>query len=180
MPPRKSRRTIEDIERDARAVELRRRKLNYRQIADQMGYASASSAREAVQRGLRDTIAEPSEEVRQMMLDSLDDLARTVLRVMSKPHLVVSQGRVMLDPRTGEPLQDPAPVLAGVDRLLKIGAQVMDLRGLKAPVRAEVRAEVRTVDDIDAEIRDLVVRLAGRDGQPLPGREATPTGSATG
>ena len=39
------RRTIETQERDARAVELRRRHLNYKQIAAEMGYSEAAPAR---------------------------------------------------------------------------------------------------------------------------------------
>ena len=46
------RRSVADRDRDARAVELRRRHLNYRQIATEMGYAAQSGAYLAVQRGL--------------------------------------------------------------------------------------------------------------------------------
>lgn len=83
-------RAIEVRERDAQAVEMRRRHLNYRQIAAQMGWASPNAAYKAVQRGLADTQAEANAEVRQMELDRLDDVARGFQRVFAAKHFVVS------------------------------------------------------------------------------------------
>jgi hypothetical protein len=154
----RSRRSIEQIERDARAVELRRRHLNYRQIARELDL-SASTAYEAVQRGLADTIAETNDEVRRQELERLDDLARVSLRVLAKTHVVVSQGRVAKHPDTGEVLVDDGPILAAIDRLLKIQDRRAKLLGLDAPAKVEVL----TMDAIDAEIRRLEAEV-GRSG----------------
>ena len=86
------RRTIADQERDAKAVDLRRHHLNYKQIAAQLGYASLSSAYEAVQRGLADARGEASEAVKQIELERLDDIARGFQRVFATRHYVVSVG----------------------------------------------------------------------------------------
>lgn len=158
---RRNRRTIEQIERDARAVELRRRHLNYRQIARELDL-STSTAYEAVQRGLADTVAETNDEVRRQELERLDDLARASLRVLSKTHLVVSQGKVAKHPETGEVLVDDAPVLAAIDRLLKIQERRAKLLGLDAPAKVEVL----TLDAIDSEIRKLSAEL-GVDQAPV-------------
>jgi hypothetical protein len=128
----KRRRSVQQVERDARAVELRRNNLTYRQIATQLDFSSVASAYEAVQRGLADSVAETNEEVRQMELDRLDHLARTALTVLAKPHLVVSQGRVATHPATGEPLTDPTPALHAIDRLLRIQERRARLLGLDA------------------------------------------------
>lgn len=156
----RSRRTIAQIDKDARAVELRRRHLNYRQIARELGM-STSTAYEAVQRGLADTIAETNDEVRRQELERLDDLARASLRVLAAPHLVVSQGRVARHPDTGEALVDSGPVLAAIDRLLKIQERRAKLLGLDAPSKVEVL----TMDAVDAEIRKLSAEL-GVTGVP--------------
>lgn len=158
--PRKSRRDVHQIERDARAVDLRRNGLTYRQIAAELGFSSVASAHEAVQRGLMDTIAETNDEVRRLELDRLDHLARTALKILGKPHLVVSQGRVARHPETGETLVDSGPVLAAIDRLLKIQERRAKLLGLDAPAKVEML----TIDAIDAEIQKLQAELGSVEG----------------
>jgi hypothetical protein len=157
----RSRRTIEQVERDARAVELRRRHLNYRQIARELDL-STSNAYAAVQRGLADTIAETNDEVRRQELERLDDLARASLRVLATQHVVVSQGRVAKHPDTGAVLIDDGPTLAAIDRLLKIQERRAKLLGLDAPAKVEVL----TLDAIDSEIRKLSAEL-GVDQAPV-------------
>jgi hypothetical protein len=152
---RRQRRSIEQVERDARAVELRRRNLNYRQIANELGFSSVASAHGAVQRGLADTVAETNDEVRRLELDRLDDMARAALRVLAKTHYAVSHGQVVRHPVTGEALVDDGPTLAALDRLLKI----MDRRAKYLGLDAPTRVEVLTIDMIDDEISKLQQEL---------------------
>lgn len=160
------RRTIADRDRDARAVELRRRNLNYKQIAAEMGYASQSSAYEAVQRGLNDTQAETNDEVRRMELERLDDLARSALRVLATKHYAIAPGgKLARHPDTGDPLVDDGPTLQAIDRLLKIQERRAKLLGLDQPVKHEVRQ----VDAIDAEIESLLAELGARSQTATPG-----------
>jgi hypothetical protein len=155
-------RSIEAIERDARAVELRRRGLNYRQIAGEMGWASQKSAYQAVQRGLADSVSEANEEVRRLELDKLDEWQRHALRVLAKPHYAVSQG-VVVTLKDGDgketPVDDDMPILHAIDRLLKISERRSRLLGLDAPAKS--RVEVITEDAVDAEIKRLTEELAG-------------------
>src|ERR1039457_1791200 len=157
------RRSIETRERDAQAVELRRRHLNYRQIGAQMGYTDAA-AYQAVQRGLADHSAEASEAVKQMELDRLDDIARGFQRVFATRHYVVSvgSGKVVMDPKSpGEPLLDDGPVItAGLAVLRGMGRRAKYL-GLDAP--AKTRVEIVPEDAVDAEIKRLEARLADND-----------------
>src|ERR1039457_2641713 len=154
------RRSIETMERDAQAVELRRRHLNYRQICAQMGY-SESAACQAVQRGLADHAAEPSEAVKQMELDRLDDIARGFQRVFATRHYVVSvgSGRVVMDPKNpSEPLADDGPVIAAGLALLRVMERRAKYLGIDAPTRS--RVEVITADVIESEIARLEGQLA--------------------
>lgn len=147
-------RNIESVRRDAEAAELRANGATYQQIADQLGYTDRSNARHGVQRALADTIREPADEVRQIQLAQLDRLTREALKVLERTHVTVSQGRVIKDDE-GKPLEDDAPVLNAIDRLLKIAERRSKLLGLDAPSKVEVLS----IDAIDAEIGRLTDEL---------------------
>ena len=162
--PRK--RTIADQERDAKAVDLRRHHLNYKQIAAQLGYASLSSAYDAVQRGLADARGEASEAVKQIELERLDDIARGFQRVFATRHYVVSvgSGRVVMDPKNpGEPLADDGPVITAGLALLRVMERRAKYLGLDAPVKS--RVEVITEDVVDAELAMLARQVAENDAR---------------
>lgn len=158
-------RAIEVRERDAQAVELRRRNLSYRQIAAQMGWASPNAAFVAVQRGLADTQTEANAAVRQIELDRLDDIARGFQRVFATRHFVVSTatGKVAVHPDTGEPLADHGPVIQAGLALIRVMERRAKYLGLDAPARKQV--ETITVEQIDAEIARLETQLGLQPGQ---------------
>jgi hypothetical protein len=151
----KRRRNPEAVERDARAVELRRRNLSYRQIAKELDYRSTDGAVKAVQRGLADSVVETNDEVRQQELDRLDDLARGALRVMARVHYATSGGKVMKHPDTGELLIDDAPVLNAIDRLIKIMERRARYLGLDAPQKVEMTS----IGMVESEISKLTREL---------------------
>lgn len=153
-------RAIATRERDARALELRRRGLNYDQIAAQMGWRAVSSAYASVQRALADSTYEAADEVRAIEAARLDELTRVLHRVLATRHYVVSAatGRIARHPATDEPLQDDAPTIHAVAGLIRIAERRAKLLGLDAPTRHEVI----TTDALDAEIRRLEAQLGGR------------------
>jgi hypothetical protein len=66
------------------------------------------------------------------------------------------------DPETGEimdPIIDDAPVLAAIDRLVKIEDRMSKLLGLDAPVQSEVSA---VVEHKPAEVLDLIAQAKAR------------------
>ncbi|GAA0402844.1 hypothetical protein GCM10009530_63520 [Microbispora corallina] len=144
--------------RDAEACELRAQGLTYQQIADELGLSSKGQAYEAVQRALRDIVQEPADEVRQLELLRLDELARRARTVMLAKHLVVDKGTVVI--WEGAPLIDDAPVLQVIDRLLKIQERRARLLGLDAPQRVSVDAQ-----QIGEDIMTLIAALAGGDDE---------------
>ncbi len=158
-------RAIEQIEHDARAVELRRQHLSYRQIAVRLG-VSHQAAFDAVKRGLADMYQEAANEVRQIEVERLDELATEAWKVLRTPHYTVSNsGKIVEHPETGELLLDTSPTLAAIDRLLKIQDRRAKLLGLDAPVKAEVKH----VDSFDADIAALLADLASRSEGPPAG-----------
>lgn len=149
------------VQRDAQAAALRARRKTYQQIADELGMASKSSAYEAVQRARHDTLAEPTEQLREMEMDDLDLAQRRVLEVLERNHVTVSHGRVvrrlvghemqdgeyLLDEdgkRIGiyEDVLDDGPILQAVDRLVKIGESRRKLLGLDAATKMDVSGTV--------------------------------------
>ncbi len=125
--------------RDAEACRLRARGLSYEQIAEQLG-VSRSNAYLAVQRAIADIVREPAEEVRQLELVRLDEMHRAALGVLEATHYVVDKGKVVM--WDGQPLIDDGPVLAAVDRMLKIQARRAALLGLDAEKKVSLSGGV--------------------------------------
>ena len=69
-----SERQIKALERQRQALELRKAGVDYRAIAERLGYRSVASAHEAVKTALRRTLQEPADELREMELSRLDQM----------------------------------------------------------------------------------------------------------
>lgn len=154
--PRESKtspRRLRTAERRAQALKLRAAGMKYPDIAAQLGYASRGAAAQDVQRALLENVGEPAAELRALEVERLDMLWQTAMRVLAGKHPTVSNGRVvMID---GTPVPDVGPVLAAIDRLLKIQERRARLLGLDSPTKVEL------IDDstVDAEIRRLTEEL---------------------
>ena len=174
VTPVPARRSAEAIEKDARAYDLFRRGLSYRQIAAEMDWKSQKSAFEAVRRAARDNASDPlvEAEARQALLDRLQDYRRSAQRVLTARHYLVSDGRLVRGPDGTTPLLDDDPVLKALDRLLKIEDTEARLSGLYAPAKA--RVEVITEDAVDAEMAEIARQIALNDA-----REARPADTGT-
>lgn len=154
-------RTLEGAERDAEACRLRTTGLSYRAISDQLGYGGATHARDGVERALAAVVAEPAEQLRTLELERLDALQAEAWAVMTREHLTVSGGKiVMVEGPDGveAPLGDDAPVLKAIDRIVKLMERRAKLLGLDAPTRLSVDAET-----LGREIGELLDALGGTD-----------------
>jgi hypothetical protein len=150
-------RRIATAQRRADALQMRKDGKFFHEIAAELKYCSASAAAQDVQRALLLVVTEPAAEVRALELMRLDELWVKAAEVLNRQHVTVSNGRIVRT-ETGEPLLDDAPVLAAIDRLLKIQERRAKLLGLDAPTKVEVL----TIDAIDAAIRDAEAELARR------------------
>ena len=81
-----------------------------------------------------DSAREASEEVRQIEAARLDELTRTLMRVLATKHYVVSaaSGVVARNPETKQLLLDDGPVIQAVAGLLRISERRSKLLGLDA------------------------------------------------
>lgn len=145
-------------QRDADAARYRAEGWTYQRIANEVGFANPSSAHKAVQRALKACVRDANDTAVHLELNSLNEMAREAWGVLQRTHVVVSQGRVVeLD---GVALPDDAPVLAAIDRLLKIQERRSKLLGLDMPTRSTV--QVITEDSVDAAIAELEAQIDER------------------
>jgi hypothetical protein len=128
-------RNIATAERDAEAARLRSRGLTYRQIAAELG-VDVANAHRAVKRALDAVVAEPAADAVAFELERLDALYARALEVMESHHVTVSNGRVVA--LNDEPLPDDGPVLAAIDRLVRISESRRKLLGLDSPTKMAV------------------------------------------
>jgi hypothetical protein len=162
----RSTRAERERDRDAQAARLRALRLTYDQIAEQLGYADASGAWKAAQRGRDRAVREPHQDMVLMDLAELDEMAREAWKVLRNTHYVVDRGDVVH--LHDEPLLDDAPVLAAIARLLDIQVRRAKLVGLDAPARATVTHASADVDAAVAELaQEMALRFQGEE-QPKP------------
>lgn len=135
---------------DASAVRLRALGWSLEEISDHLSLGDASRAGAAIRRGLANTVRVARDEQRLLELSSLDELERACWVELRAHHILVSNGRVVRDDYD-VPLEDDRFVLETIDRILKIKETRAKLLGLNAPARAEVLS----IDSVDAAIMDL-------------------------
>lgn len=145
--------------RDAEAFRMRTREATLNEIALALGYVDASHVQKALKRHLARIVTPTADEYRKVMDDQLSSMHREVLRVLEATHYKVNNGVVVYHRPVDcgcvgdlaescphyKPLVDDAPVLAAVDRLVKIQESRRKLYGLDAPVKHEVEVSTVTV-----------------------------------
>lgn len=148
--------TLESAERDREACRMRSRGMTYQEISDQLGYGGEGNARRAVKETLAAVRVEGATELRALQAQQLDHLTAVALKILETVHPAITQsGRIIKDDN-GNTLIDDGPVLAAIDRLLRIQERRAKLLNL------DLREQVTDDADVDAEIRALLDRLVPR------------------
>lgn len=162
-------------QRDAEACRLRAEGLTYREIAERLGYSAEGAAHNAVSRAMDTIRREPAEHLLKQELMRLDAMTVRLVEIARTRHYAVSQGRVVTDPASGEPLIDHEPVIHAIAELRRVGESRRRLLGMDAPARSQV-----TVSD-DQVLADLVALAESmpvhQPGQQQPARPALPPGT---
>jgi len=136
--------------RAARVVELKAEGLTFEQIAAQVGYSGESGARQAYKRHLARNRTHDLEVFRDGEDWKLDRVERELFAVLLADHFAQSYGRVIVHPKTGEPLHDAAPKIAAANAIVRLSERRSRMRGGDAPMR-QVTEEV-TEDMLQAEM----------------------------
>lgn len=167
--------------RDAEALAYHAQGWNLDRIASEMGYANRSGPKKAIQRAMAASVRHTRDEAKILLLADLREAKREAWTVLRRRHLTVSNGRVVrrfagverdedgierLDPDgktipVFEEIEDDAPVLAAIDRIVKIDAEIAKLLGAYAPTQHEVI----TLDAIEAEIHKLEAEVGRADAR---------------
>lgn len=131
--------TLSTAERRAMAAGLRSRGMTYRQIAAAM-QIDVKNAFGYVKDAMAAVVRESAEAAIEFELDRLDQAHQKALAVLERSHVTVSNGQIVrLD---GEPLEDDGPVLAAIDRIVKISESRRKLLGLDQPAKTQVSGGV--------------------------------------
>jgi hypothetical protein len=96
----------------------------------------------------------------------LAGLEQAALQVLEREHVTVNNGRIIN--LAGAPLPDDGPVLAAIDRLVKIedarernAAALRRIFGIDAPARSEVQVTETTQQDI--KLQELVAEMRAKN-----------------
>jgi len=154
--PKRGSQEVDQAILDAQALELRYKEMSYRAIAQAQG-CSHQAAYDRVKRA-KGRLAGP--EARQRFyedLADLDALEAMANEVLEREHIVVREKGAIVDPRTGKPLLDDAPVLQAIATILRIKERRAKQIGYDAPARSEV-----THHDGDSELDREIAGLLGQ------------------
>lgn len=130
-------------ERRKQAIQMKLAGVDYETIAVKLGYANRQAAREDIRRARMRALKEVDESVEELRMQELERLDRLQAAFWGP----AIQG----DPKAG-------------DMVLK----VMVRRAKFCGYDSAIKVEVSTIDQIDAEIRELRERLAANDLQKVP------------
>jgi hypothetical protein len=183
-------------ERRARILQLRIEQRTWAEIAATLG-VTQHPAQVDYQRALEAfgrQQAEHAPSARDLEMAKLDALEAAAWRVLRTRHITVQHGKIVgrytgvaKDPETGavvrdgageaipvfEEIEDDAPVLQAIDRLVRIAQRRATLTGIDAPAKVEVSDARR------AAIEQLAGELAsGRLGNLDPEGKGSPAGDA--
>lgn len=153
-------------QRRAKAIELKNRGLSWQQVAEQMapdyndtdGQPSAAFACVDVSRALKQAnkeLAMGLEEYREAARMRLDGLRRQVFAVLARPHYVMYQGQFVID-EDGNKVRDDGPVLAAVDRLMKIEERQARIDGTDASEKLTVALDRRVDEETTVVVESIL------------------------
>jgi hypothetical protein len=150
---------LDNPERDHLAAKMRRDGHSYKDIADKLGWANSASAHHAVQRAMKAIPKEPTRELIDMELARLNSMYVICTNILEAEHVTVSNGRLIF--LNDVPLRDYGPILATLDRMLKIQERRAKIIGYDAPTKS--RIEVITEDAMVTVMKDLEAQIAELD-----------------
>jgi hypothetical protein len=143
--------------RDAQAVRLYATGHALDEICDLLKLGKdVRRAAAAIRRGLGSMARFATDEHREMELRSYDELEHVLWKQLRRHHPLVDRGAIVVG-FNGEVLADDRFLLETIDRIMKVKERRAKLLGIDAPARAEVL----TIDSVDAEIARLEQELQG-------------------
>lgn len=155
---RKIRQTRKNI-RLEKAVTMRSRGAGWSEIAQECGFNDAKAASSSVHAYLRKLARQSDatiESHRQSLLESLDQLEKEAWKVLETKHVAHSAGEIVRryndETEQFEDLEDDAPTLNAIDRLLKIYERKAKMLGLDLTADTNIGIAVQhTINGVNIE-----------------------------
>jgi len=119
--------------RAAKALKLRIKGYPWDEIATILGYANKSGPHNAAKKWMYRTVKEPADHLRRLEDERLNVLWRKAMEILDSIHPMLHQGKIVSDPKTKKRLQNSAPILAAIERLISIMDRRAKLHGLDMP-----------------------------------------------
>jgi predicted transcriptional regulator len=161
--------SLERAIRDARAYEMYVAALPIREIAKQLG-VTEQTVKNGIERHARNQFKMEVESHRAVEQERLNFIIRQCRILLNETNYIVApNGKVAVNPLTGEPLVDHSEKLRVLGQLQKASESLRKLMGLDAPAPKKIE----DTPTLDAEIERLVEQL-GRNGlekSPAGGEE---------
>lgn len=148
-------------ERQAEIVDLVREGYRFTEIAEMLGITK-QAVHQLFNRALSRVLSPAVEALRAQHLAETATARETAIKVMGKDHVAHSQGRIMIDPETEQPLIDDGPKLDAARTLIAVQAREAKLVGADAPTKVEASVE-HSVDPDTIELRNLIAEQHARN-----------------
>ncbi|HTI77439.1 MAG TPA: hypothetical protein VL634_20740 [Mycobacterium sp.] len=154
------------VERDDRIVKLKREGKSFQQIADELGISKSGAILgfQRVKARVNERADANYEAYRDEQLARIATMRAVVEDVVHAKHVTISNGHVVSRiigedeetgrPIYGEPYEDDAPVLAAVDRMIKLDEREAKLLGLDAKTEMDHTGTI-TIEFIGVDPNDL-------------------------
>lgn len=175
------RRTPASASRDMRAAELHGQGWTHERIAGELGFASRGKVSEAIERAYEMIVTPGAEQAKRLDFERLSRLIEKNWEALERPHVAVSNGRVVrrftgverhedgiekLDADgkvipVFEDVLDDGPIAVHTVAILRLLERRARMYGYDAPAKS--RVEVITADMVESQIADLESQLARND-----------------
>lgn len=146
-------------ERDEEIWRLRLEGLSLRAIGQAVGLSHVSVL-DILKKGYEERIYPQIDEARTVELERLDELLSRAWAIMDDRHALVSHGRIIQD-LDGRTLPDTGPVLAAMDRVLRIADRRARLLGLDAATKVEAQVFAPETEEVARLAAEAARRVAG-------------------
>ena len=136
-----------------RAAEMRSKGQTYGKIAELLGIPDAVAAKRCAEVGYGLAPGDDLRTGRRRAAEELDMMRRKLWDIADGTYYkVAANGTVVLDPATGEPLQDPDAIINALRALAEVNKHYRTLLGTDAPKLSANLSATGSLEDIRAAI----------------------------
>ena len=154
-----------------RAAEMRSKGQTYGKIAEMLGIPDAMAAKKCAEVGYGLAPGDDLRTGRRRAAEELDMMRRKLWEIADgRYYKVAANGNVVLDPVTGQPLEDPDAIINALRALAEVNKHYRTLLGTDAPKLSANLSATGSLEDIRAAIEATRAELEQAE-RTAPGLE---------